>query len=192
MVEGVASLASHLADNLRAVRQKRGLTQQQLARLCEIPRSTVANIETGAGNPTLAVLAQLARPLQLSIEELLSPPRGQCRIFEKSSLPSIVRGRDAKATLTKLLPHATPGFEIDRFELMPKARFAGAPHRPGTQEYLFCERGRIELWVSGDRFEVSTGDVAAFPADQAHSYHNQGTRTAVGFSVVAIGMGRED
>ena len=40
---GLSELSDHLGRNLRAIRKLRGLTQQQLADLCEIPRSTVAN-----------------------------------------------------------------------------------------------------------------------------------------------------
>ncbi len=180
------TLAAYLADNLRDFRNKRGLTQQQLAKLCEIPRSTVANIETGTGNPTLAVLVQLAGALQLTLEELISPPRSSCAVFKKGALPTVTKGRSTKATLHRLLPYPTPGMEIDRFELEAKARFTGAPHKPGTHEYLYCERGHITLWLSGERFDLNVGDVAAFEGDQAHSYHNPGAKTAIGFSVVAL------
>jgi quercetin dioxygenase-like cupin family protein len=60
------------------------------------------------------------------------------------------------------------------------------PHRPGTQEYLCCERGTIVLFTTGERFVVETGDVAAFQGDQAHAYHNEGTEPAIGFSVVTL------
>ena len=59
-LQPIETLAGYLADNLREYRKRRSLTQAQLAKLCEVPRSTVANIETGGGNPTLAVLIRLA------------------------------------------------------------------------------------------------------------------------------------
>jgi mannose-6-phosphate isomerase-like protein (cupin superfamily) len=76
--------------------------------------------------------------------------------------------------------------EIDRLELQPGARMTGVPHRPGTREYLACERGQITLWAAGEQFDLSPGDVAAFHGDQAHSYHNQGNVVAIGFSVVTL------
>jgi XRE family transcriptional regulator, regulator of sulfur utilization len=181
-----ASLAGHLAANLKYVRDRRGLTQGQIAKLCGLPRSTVANIETGASNPTLAVLTRLASALQLSLEELLSPPRARCQLFKKGTLPVLARGRGGKARIAKLLPHPIPGMEIDRLELPPGERLTGVPHRPGTQEYLCCERGRLTLWAAGERFDLVAGDVAAFPGDQPHSYHNEGDAPAVGFSVVTL------
>lgn len=186
--EALEKLAGNLAVNLKYVREQRGLTQGQLAKLSGVPRSTVANVETGAANPTLVVLARLAMALQLSLEELLSAPRGRTQLFKKGTLPIVERGRAGRgrATVTKLLPHPLPGMEIDRIELEPGARMAGVPHRPGTQEYLCCERGRMVLYTTGERFELDEGDVAAFQGDQPHAYHNEGARTAIGFSVVTL------
>ena len=182
----IDALAANLAANLRYIRERRGLTQGQLAKLCSVPRSTVGNIETGDSNPTLSVLARLARALQLSLEELLSAPRARCELFPKGSLPMLKKGRSAKAHVHKLLPHPIPGMEIDRMELAANARVTGVPHRPGTHEYLYCEQGDLILWVTGEKFELSAGDVATFPGDQSHSYHNPGRKVAIGFSVVTL------
>lgn len=178
-------LAEHLANNLRFIRQRRGITQGQLAKVCEVPRSTIANLEAGGSNPTLSVLTRLSRALHISLEELLSPPRVRCQLFPQGSLPIRQRAR-GKVRVHKLLPHAIPGMEIDRFELDPGARLVGVPHRIGTHEYLCCERGTIRLVVEGEQFELSPGDVATFPGDQAHSYHNPGRDLAVAFSVVTL------
>jgi len=175
-----------LAENLRYLRQRRGLTQARLAGLCGLPRSTVAQAETGSGNPTLAVLARLATALQLSIEELLSPPHAQCRLFPKGSLPVSSRGKGGLALVQKILPDPIPGMEFDRIELAPGVRMTGIPHRPGTREYLACEKGKLTLWTAGQRLDLSAGDVAAFQGDQPHSYHNDGAAIAVGFSVVTL------
>lgn len=179
------SLSGHLAANLRSTRQRRGLTQAQLSTLCGLPRSTIAQIETGAGNPTLGVLSRLAGALRLSIEELLTRPHAPCQLFSKGTLPTETRGRGS-ATVSKLLPDPIPGMEIDRIEIEPGGRMTGVPHRPGTREYLACERGRLTLRAAGARYDLDKGDVAAFQGDQPHSYHNEGKETAVGFSVVTL------
>ncbi len=180
------ALAGHLAANLKYVRQRRNLTQAQLAKLCGVPRSTVAQVETGLSNPTLAVLSRLSVALQLSIEELLTAPRSRAQLFKKGTLPVANRGKGGAARVQKLLPDPIPGMEIDRLELSPGSRITGVPHRPGTREYLACEHGRLTLWTEGERFELSPGDVTAFPGDQPHSYGNEGDVTAVGFSVVTL------
>ena len=47
-------LSSRLGRNLPSIRELRSLTRQRLANLCEVPRSTVANIEVWGSNPTPA------------------------------------------------------------------------------------------------------------------------------------------
>src|SRR5947208_3417802 len=84
--------ATNLAKNLRDGRERRGFTQAQLARLCGLPRSTVALLETGAANPTLAVLTQVCGALQISLEELLTPPHGRRQLFRRGELPIRQRG----------------------------------------------------------------------------------------------------
>lgn len=182
----LGAISGHLATNLRYLRQRRGLTQAQLAKLCGVPRSTVGQLESGSGNPTLSVLARLASALQLSIEEMLSAPHARTAVFPKGTLPVLSRGKSGAVTVQKLLPDAVPGMEIDRIELAAGGRMTGVPHRPGTREYLCCEKGRITLWTEGEKHVLSAGDVAAFQGDQPHSYQNDGDATAIGFSVVAL------
>ena len=178
-------LAGNLALNLRYLRQQRGMTQGRLAELSGVPRSTLANLETGAGNPTLSVLASLGLSLQISIEELLSTPTASCQLFPDGSLPIQARGSHRQTVVRKLLPDPVPGMEIDRMRLDPGARLTGVPHRQGTREYLYCESGDLVLWAGGERYELGPGDVAAFQGDQRHSYGNEGRLPAVAFSVVA-------
>lgn len=182
----IEALAGNLAANLRYIRERRALTQVQLAKAADLPRSTVSQVETGAGNPTLSVLVRLARALDVSIEELLSSPHSAVQVFRKGELPLESRGPHGAARIQKLLPDRVPGMEIDRIELAAGARLAGVPHRPGTREYLACESGRLTLWTGGDKHELGRGDVAAFQGDQPHSYTNEGATPAVGFSVVAL------
>jgi DNA-binding XRE family transcriptional regulator len=58
-------VAGHLGNNIRQLREARGLTQQQIAKVAGVPRPTWANLESGAANPTLAVLIRVASALQV-------------------------------------------------------------------------------------------------------------------------------
>jgi transcriptional regulator with XRE-family HTH domain len=179
-------LPAQLAKNLKQLREARGYTQQQIAKLAGVPRATWAHLESGAGNPTLGVIHRVALALQVSIEEIISPPRAACRLYPKGTLPARSPGQ---ALVRKLLPDPIPGMEIDRIEVAPGGRMTGVPHTQGTREYLTCETGEMLLVVSGERFHLGPGDVAVFRGDQKHSYQNTGTRPAVGYSVVVLARG---
>lgn len=175
--------STHLARNIRQLRETRGLTQQQLARLSGVPRATWANLESGSANPTLAALLKVAAALQVSIEELISPPRASARFHPAATLPA--RSRTG-VTVRRLLPDPMPGLDLERMDLPAGGGMVGSPHTPGTREYLICESGEVELTVSGETYRLSPGDVVSFRGDQNHSYRNPGSRAAAAFSVVVI------
>ena len=176
-------LGERLGRNVLQLREARGMTQQQMAKLARVPRATWAHLESGAANPTLAVLDAVARALQVSLEELVATPRASAEHHPMGTLRTRLQGQ---GRVRKLLPDPIPGMEIDRFELPPGGKMPGVPHTPGTREYLTCELGELVLVAAGERYRLATGDVVSFRGDQRHSYANPGTRPAVGYSVVVL------
>ncbi len=172
-----------LSENIRQLRESRGFTQDQMARLSGVPRPTWATLESGGANPTLAVLIKVAAALQVSIEELIGPPRSTGKLYRVDEVRTRKRG---SVVVRSLLPEPVPGLEIDRMELPPGASMTGIPHTHGTREVLTCEEGALVLTASGETFELGPGDVVAFRGDQRHSYRNPGRRTAVAYSVVSL------
>ena len=53
-------VAGNLAENIRQLRDARGMSQAQVAKAAGIPRPTWTNLESGTANPTLAVLLKVA------------------------------------------------------------------------------------------------------------------------------------
>ncbi|MFO0677780.1 MAG: XRE family transcriptional regulator [Polyangiaceae bacterium] len=176
-------LGERLGKNVRHLRESRGFTQGQIAKLAGLPRATWANLESGDANPTVSVLHKIAVGLQVTIEELLAEPRAACAFYPKASLKIRNQGQ---ATVRKLLPDPIPGMEMDRIEIPPGGKMPGVPHTPGTREYLACEAGEIVLVALGESWHLHAGDLVAFRGDQRHSYANPGTKTAVGYSVVVL------
>lgn len=175
--------SKHLADNVRQLREARGLTQQQLSKIAGIPRATWSNLESGTANPTLAVLVKVADALQTRLEELLSAPRTAARHVRASELFARKRG---SIEVRRLLPEALPGLEIERMTFPAQASMTGVPHTPGTREYLTVEQGQVELSVSGELYLLARGDVVMFRGDQRHGYRNPTQREAIAYSVIAF------
>ncbi len=59
------------AATLKRLRERRGLTQQQLADRVGAHRVTVAKLETGALRPGVDVLEGLAKALKVTVTDLL-------------------------------------------------------------------------------------------------------------------------
>jgi len=176
-------LSHRLAHNVRTLREARGLTQQQMSKSSGLPRATWANLESGGANPTLTVLSKVAEALSVPFEELLMLPTPAATHYPKGTLP--IREKPG-IIVRSLLPHRVPNMVLERMELEAGARMSGTPHSAGTREYLACERGKLELTASGERFVLDPGDVVVFRGDQRHGYANVGAGLATGYSVVVL------
>ena len=183
----MAERGANLAANVRRLREARGLSQRQMAALAGLPRPTWGSLEAGGACEHGQGRIRAAAALQVSIEELIGPPRTSARLFPARE--QRVRERQG-ARLAPLLPEAIPGLEISRMELAGNGRLTGIPHTPGTREYLTCISGKIELVASGERWQLEPGDALVFRGDQRHGYRNLDPRSpAVAISVVCFSPG---
>lgn len=184
-IDDPARVAEHLARNLLGLRHARGLTQHELARTASVPRSTVANLESGSGNPSLAVLVKVSRALGAPIDELLGSPRAKVRRWKNAELGAQKRGRGV--TMTPLVPEPVPEELLATMDFAPAAVMGGTPHLPGTREYFTMLDGEVVIVVAGDEHVLEAGDVLAFPGNVPHSYRNASTKKpARGVSVVIL------
>ena len=60
-----------LGARVRGLRARRGITRRQLAQLADVSERHLANLEAGDGNPSVLILAQVARALGSPIAALL-------------------------------------------------------------------------------------------------------------------------
>jgi len=62
----------NLANNIKKLREAKGLSQEKLARLADVANNTLIKMESGENqNPTLDTLKKVAKAFGVSIEELI-------------------------------------------------------------------------------------------------------------------------
>src|SRR4051812_31361958 len=86
------SAAAHLARNLAGLRHARGLTQDALARGPTAPAPTIPTLESGAGNPSLAILVKVAQAPGVPIDALPASPGGKGRRWPAADVAFRVKG----------------------------------------------------------------------------------------------------
>ena len=61
-----------LSKNLKRFREKKGLSQDRLAKLADVANNTIIKIEQGENiNPTLDTLKKVAKALEISVDDLI-------------------------------------------------------------------------------------------------------------------------
>ena len=73
MISGEAFLIN-LGSHIRQIGEKKDLSQQNLADICDLPKSTIGRIERAEMNTTIKTLVKISNALEIEPKELLDFP----------------------------------------------------------------------------------------------------------------------
>ena len=127
----------NFAERVKELRIKNGLSQQQLAELVYVDRSSVARWEAGTRMPDAIMIARLSKCLDVDIAELLEGT-------EAEKPPVVILVDNEKIILTGSLPvleRALPGASISGFT-KPSEALEFASHTPVDLAFLDIEMGK--------------------------------------------------
>ena len=61
-----------IAENLKKLRAKKGLSLEKIARLADLSLNTIVKIENGVNkNPTIETLIKIAKALEVGVDDLI-------------------------------------------------------------------------------------------------------------------------
>jgi transcriptional regulator with XRE-family HTH domain len=166
-----------IAASLRRERRRTGLSLTEVARRAGIAKSTLSQLESGAGNPSLETLWAICTALDAPFSRLLDPPRPQVQVIRAGEGPTVAAANaDYQATLLSACP---PGARRDvyRIEAEPGHARASDPHSPGVLEHVTLSAGRALVGVAADPVELGPGDYICYPGDIPHVFEALQPRT---------------
>jgi transcriptional regulator with XRE-family HTH domain len=170
-----------IAASLRRERRRSGLSLTEVARRAGIAKSTLSQLESGAGNPSLETLWAICVALDAPFSRLLDPPRPHVQVIRAGEGPTVSATQaDYQATLLAACP---PGARRDVYRISAEPGYAreSQPHMPGVVEHVVLSAGRALVGVAGEPVELGPGDYVCYPADLPHVFEalEPGTRAVL-------------
>jgi transcriptional regulator with XRE-family HTH domain len=159
-----------IAAALRRERERAGLSLTELARRAGIAKSTLSQLESASGNPSVETLWALAVALDVPFSRLIEPQPPAVRVVRAGEGPAIPSetGHFFGTLLASCPPHARRDLYVIAVEPGPARR--ADPHIPGTVEHLVVSSGALRAGPAGAAVELGAGDYICFPGDVAHVY----------------------
>lgn len=177
-VERDIEVVRHVAQNLRRLRLRRGLTFVELAARSGVAKATLTNLEAGRGNPTVETLWSLALALNVPFGALLAEPDQQTVRVIRAGEGETVRSRQGRsspvdqAERVRLLERVDRRGVVEFFDLTFPAgsQREAEPHNDGVVEHLLVTEGRLRVGPTNQPAILDPGDFIRFPADVPHLY----------------------
>lgn len=157
---------------LRAVRQQRGMTLDELAAGTGLTKSYLSKVERGQSVPSIAAALKISRTLDVDVARLFSDD-------QEAGTLSVERAADRGGERQHAVAADMLGKAMSPFVVRPGRQFVRHTHpsHPG-QEFLFVHEGTVELNHDGRIIRLDEGDCAYFDAAAPHKLRQIGDRDA--------------
>lgn len=179
-------VGSEFGDRVRGLRERAGMTLEQLSTLSGVSRAMLSKVERGEKSPTIGVAKRIAQSVDASLSALIggeNPRRAVVLVreaerhvfrdpetgFERHLLSPAIAG-----CAVEVLYHRLPG----------RASTGELPAYPsGTEKHVVVSKGELVVVLPDVEMALREGDALFFEADVEHLFENR-TARACGYYLV--------
>lgn len=169
-------------DMLRATREKRGFSLDELAERTGIARDALAQLEAGEFMPPLGQLIKLSKALSLRMADVIAKGEESFSIVKSGQRQSFSRFGKAR--------EASYGYEYESLGAGKKNRLmepfivtlhpsgADEPSSHDGQEFIYVLDGEMEVVIENTRDILKPGDAVYYDSTSTHLVKAHGGRPA--------------
>lgn len=168
-----------IGTRLRAVRERAGLSQRELARRAGVTNSTISLIEQEAHSPSLASLHRILSAVPISMADFFALPSSQRNVmfFDRNDLAVVARGEaDLRVMAAERRDKQLQMF-IERYQ--PGAGTGDEPIAHDGETAAVVLTGTIEVTVGSETRVLRRGGGYQLIGRQPYTLRNIGRTVAV-------------
>lgn len=159
------SSAQILARNVRRLRTERQLSLGELATQAGVAKQTLANLESGKGNPTVETMLAVARALGVGSTWLLAEWGSPVVVHRRSEATWTPTNGARLRELDATFGTGDVNAAVLQLEHAPGTR---TPMQSGTLLHAYVISGRVLAGTVDDQHRLASGDFIRFPGDVTH------------------------
>ncbi|MBJ9951585.1 MULTISPECIES: XRE family transcriptional regulator [unclassified Acinetobacter] len=159
-----------IAKNLHTERTNAGLSLGEVARRAGVAKSTLSQLESGQGNPSLETLWALCVALNIPFAKLVEAQTQTSHIIRYGDGASVTS--EISNYQAVLLATCPPNARRDVYILttQPGEPRCSQPHPVGSVEHIIIMQGSAKVGLIDASEVLNAGDYMSYPADQEHIF----------------------
>ncbi len=167
-----------IGNKIRALRQQRQLTQEELADRCELSKGFISQVERNLASPSIATLTDMLECLGSSLKEFFSGFDEDKIVFSKEDMFVKEDEDTLKGAITWLIPDAQKNrMEPILLEMDEGGESTLMPPHEG-EEFGYVLSGSVYLVMGGTRRRVRAGCSFCIHPREEHLLRNAGKTRA--------------
>ena len=167
---GPAEEQSSIGPRFRKLRLQRGESLATVANAVGVSIGFLSNLERSQSGASISIMHKLAQYYGLNILDLFNPIDGTGPLVRPSDRKSLEGGPGVRM---ELLASGKITMEPHLFRIAPGAG-SGESYSHEGEEFLYLVRGRLDIELAGQEFQLRTGDSFYFTSKTQHRWLNPG------------------
>lgn len=166
-----------IGENIKRLRVKNSLTQEELADRCELTKGFISQVERDLTSPSIATLVDILEGLGTNLKDFFNETVDEKIVFTKEDVFES-ENDELKYVLKWIVPNAQKNtMEPILIELGPNGRSKeDYPHE--GEEFGYVLQGNIWLNIGPDKYKVKKGESFYYKANSNHYISNAGNSKA--------------
>lgn len=161
-----------IGSRLKAIRERRGYSLEDVASKTGVSRPSLSNIERGITSTSINNLWKISKGLSVPISYFFTEKNNDYELVPLGNTKKIDSQDSLISIFTTFTWRLTDNFETFYLELEPHANRLSQPHGGGVQEIIIPLEGELYLLLDNDDLKITTGYIVRFDADMVHQYKN--------------------
>ena len=159
-----------LALSIKRERLAAGLSLTELAKRAGVAKSTLSQLESGIGNPSIETLWSLAMAMGLQVTRFFEQPQQPLRVIRANEgMTAYAETANYAATLLADCPAGVQR-DIYRLKVQPGEVRLSQPHPPGTVEHVVFRSGSAHIGPASGPVLLNAGDYISYLANVPHVF----------------------
>ena len=167
----------NIGNEIKRLRVKNGLTQEELADRCELSKGFISQIERDLASPSISTLSDILQCLGTDLKNFFNKETEENIVF-KSDDVFVKEYKDEGSIINWIVPDSQKNdMEPIIIELLPGGKsYVDSPHE--GEEFGYVLSGSIVLHMGTRKFRVKSHESFYYKANAVHYIENTNKNNA--------------
>lgn len=161
-----------IGNRLKAIRAQKNLTLEEVAKLTDVSKPMLGQIERGQSAPTITTLSKISTGLKVPLSTFLRAEAPEY-VLAEVEFDTLLEEENGLMRASNLFPYdPLRNVEIFYLELDAGCKHGSDKHMEGTEEYLMVAHGKVDITIGTKKLTLHKQQAVRFHADLPHEYNN--------------------
>ncbi len=167
----------NIGNEIKKLRQKNGLTQEELADRCELSKGFISQIERDLASPSISTLSDLLQCLGTDLKNFFNSAEDKEVVFKEDDV-FVKEYKDEGSIINWIVPNSQKNdMEPIIIELLPGGKsYVDDPHE--GEEFGYVLSGSVILHIGERKHRVKKHESFYFKPNATHYIENTTTHNA--------------